>query len=65
MEWLWFVVVGLLIVGVLLAVRERRTGRGRIIDERGTPGPQTEADREAMRAQEAAHHHRNTPHDHQ
>ncbi|MEO9574212.1 MAG: hypothetical protein ABJ263_18420 [Tateyamaria sp.] len=65
MDWLWLIVLGFLIVGVVLALRERRTGRGRIIDERGTPGPQTDAHRQAMRAQDAAHHHSSMPNDHQ
>jgi len=65
MEWLWLVVLGFLIVGVLLAVLERRTRRGRIVDERGSPSQQTEADREALRAQDATYHHDVSPHDHQ
>ena len=64
MEWLWVIVMALLVLGVVLAVRERRTGRGKIIDER-VDSAQTEADREAMRAQDATRHHTTLPHDHQ
>ncbi|MEL6807504.1 MAG: hypothetical protein AAFO97_06965 [Pseudomonadota bacterium] len=65
MEWLWGIVLGFVIVGVVMAVRERRTGRGKIIDERATERPQTEADREAIRAEGSTTHHGIHPHDHQ
>lgn len=49
MEWLGLLVVAFAAVGVGLAVREWRTGRGKIIDERPDDRVETEADREAMR----------------
>lgn len=65
MEWLWAVVVGFAIVGVVLALRERSTGRGAIIDERLDDTTQTEADREAIRAHDSAINRSMSPPDHQ
>ncbi|MEL7097558.1 MAG: hypothetical protein AAGM84_01900 [Pseudomonadota bacterium] len=50
MEWLIALVASFAILGVWLALRERRTGRGTIIDETADQ-PQTEADRERIRAE--------------
>jgi len=47
-------------LGVMLVVAERKTGRGRIIDER-RPRPQTEADGERMRGEGAAFGGHNMP----
>ncbi|MFL4471678.1 hypothetical protein ACERZ8_18015 [Tateyamaria armeniaca] len=52
MEWLAILIAAFALLGVLLAIRERRTGRGSILDERNQTG-QTEADRERIRAESA------------
>ncbi|MEO0389596.1 MAG: hypothetical protein AAF218_01510 [Pseudomonadota bacterium] len=53
MEWIVGLILAFVLAGVILAVRERRTGRGTLIDETvGTP--QTEADRERIRAEGVA-----------
>ncbi|MEL7166775.1 MAG: hypothetical protein AAGL96_14995 [Pseudomonadota bacterium] len=52
MEWVFGVFALLLIAGVVLSVRQWRTGRGGLIDER-VETPQTEADRERIRAEDA------------
>ena len=46
----------LLVVGVVLTLRQWRTGRGRMIDER-IDTPQTEMDRDRMRAEDQFFHH--------
>lgn len=60
MELLGVVVLALLVLGVGLYLREKRTGRGRIIDERPVDAPQSEADRDAMRAADAFRGDRDT-----
>jgi hypothetical protein len=64
MKWRWRSILGFAILGAGLAWRERRTGHGKIIDERGPIGPQTEADRDAIRA-EGSTTHGVPPNDHQ
>ncbi|MEP2891364.1 hypothetical protein [Tateyamaria sp.] len=54
MEIIGLIVLAFAILGVALTVRERLTGRGAITDDRTVSG-QTEADREAIRAQDATH----------
>lgn len=53
MEWLGLVFLALFVLGVGLYVREKRTGRGRIVDERPADAARSEADRDAMRAADA------------
>ena len=53
MEWLGLVILVFLVMGVVLAVRERRTGRGKIIDERVQDASETEVDRDLQRANDA------------
>lgn len=57
MEFLGLVILLFAVVGIVLFVRERRTGRGTIMDERAPNAPQSEADREAMRAEDLARSH--------
>lgn len=59
MEFLLGLIVLLLVAGVVLSIRQWRTGRGRLIDER-VQGPQTEADRERIRAEDIAITRNNT-----
>lgn len=53
MEWLGAILGVLFLIGVGLAVREWRTGRGRILDERPIDTDRTEAERDALRAADA------------
>ncbi|MEM8655987.1 MAG: hypothetical protein AAGF36_14695 [Pseudomonadota bacterium] len=53
MEWLGLVLLVFLVLGVGLAVRERRTGRGKIIDERVQDASETEVERDLQRASDA------------
>ena len=64
MEWILILVAVFAVAGVVLTIRERRTGRGGLVDERPHDAAQTEADREAIRAQDAAHHHASGWHHH-
>ncbi|MEM6372516.1 MAG: hypothetical protein AAF727_07025 [Pseudomonadota bacterium] len=63
MEWLGLIVLAFVVIGVVLAVRERRSGRGALIDER-VQSPQTEADREVLRADDAFRAGRGDSHPH-
>ncbi|MEO0937084.1 MAG: hypothetical protein AAFY38_02905 [Pseudomonadota bacterium] len=53
MEWVIGLIAVFALAGLWLAIRERRTGRGKIIDETAH-SPQTEADRERIRAEGVA-----------
>lgn len=53
MEWLGLAVLFLLVTGIGLALREWRTGRGKILDERPKDPAQTETDRNAIRTSDA------------
>lgn len=56
MEWLSLIVLAFAIVGVVLAIRERRTGRGALLDETARDAGQTEADRERIRIEDHTIH---------
>lgn len=50
MDWLWLNILGFAIIGAGVTWRKGRTGRGRTMDDHRTIGPQTRADRDAIRA---------------
>ncbi|WP_299144801.1 hypothetical protein [uncultured Tateyamaria sp.] len=56
MEWLGLIVLAFAVVGVVLTIRERRTGRGALVDETARDAPQTEADRERIRIEDHTIH---------